>query len=350
MLLTGIEELEMPHKDPLGHHLFEQRLSLCPALIKQMLEHPVNVIPSTLSKNFVVTGIGSSEAHARFFAYLINRYTSSTATFSPIINFYENNFPKNHDTTLVVFSQALSPNAQLAINNRPDFDHLILFTGQIDKNNEIFQNLSQEKQTIIQFPVPDEKQLLIRILGPLCGYLSIIQFINHNWHNCIPECNKKDLLTAINKIPSSINYDSFFTNAPQGLILLMGSPLCEYSQNLAYKFLEGLFISMPSIIDYLSFAHGTLQQLINKPKLIIHFKQNSLPDTTLSLKADNIIQQTSSTILNIPSHLPTPWNIFEYELTLNYLILAGMKKWNINQINWPGKTLDLDLYQINRNI
>lgn len=334
-----------PESPEAGIHLFEERLSLCPVIIKKMLDNPVNIKLPILPENLIVTGIGSSKAHARFFVDLINRYTPSHASFLPLINFYKDNFANNKNTTLVVFSQALSPNAQLAMSKRNTFQHLILFTGCIDSSNELIQKLNQEKQTIIHYPVPEEKKLLIRILGPLCCYLSVIQFINHNWHNPIPECNHNVLLSAINK--KAINPDFFLTHAKQGIIFLMGSPTSEYSQNLAYKFLEGLFLTTPTITDYLSLVHGTFQQLINNPKLILNF-QHASGDKTLSLKANTIIEQTTSKILEISSDLPPPWDIFEYEMILNHLVLAGLKKWKIDQITWPGKGLDIEIYKISK--
>ncbi len=334
-------------EDPLGHKYFETLLSQCPATLQTMVEQPIMTTLPLVTENFTVTGIGSSEAHARFFVHLINHYTESKAYFLPLISFYKTDLKRKKDTSLVVFTQGMSPNAHIAINRRQLFQHLILFTGQTLQSNEVLKILYQERQTIIELPAQHEKGLLIRILGPLCGYLSILQFINHNWDNIIPPCNKdlsEVLFQTQNKGKS--NSDYFLSNNPKNIILLLGSPLCEYSQNLAYKFLEGLFLPLPTSVDYLSFAHGTFQQWINDPKLIIFFTQNSSADIELYRRAYSMVEEAKSKTIEISSELTPPWNIFEYEMILNHLILAGIKKFDINQRNWPGKNLDYVIYSL----
>ena len=117
--------------------------------------------------------------------------------------------------------------------------------------------------------------MLLRVVGPLAGYLAAIQFVDQNWKKSIHPCNNSDLIAAIRSARKNVpeNLLDSLKTTQKGSILIMSAPLCEYAQNLAYKFLEGLFARTPTIIDYLSFSHGTFQQLITDPMPIIIFRK-----------------------------------------------------------------------------
>src|ERR1700719_1113888 len=79
----GMSKYGINLNDPeiLGHYLLEKRIAKCPEIIQGMLNFPVYCKMHELPQHFTVTGIGSSEAHGKFFVHLINRYTSSSANF-----------------------------------------------------------------------------------------------------------------------------------------------------------------------------------------------------------------------------------------------------------------------------
>lgn len=345
----------MVKEDPLGHRLLRDRITQCPEVIQSMLESPIKAKIAELPKQFIVTGIGSSEAHGKFFTDLVNRYTSSNATFLNLSNFYTvlPKTAKEKESILVVFSQGVSPNALLAINQRHLFKQLILFTstttpGAKNSHGELVKTLKAEGHLVIQFPLENEYTLLIRIIGPLTGYLAAIQFVNQNWSKSIHPCDNKDLISAIRNAHENTpkNVMEALEGMKKSVILLMPAPLCDYAQNLGYKFLEGLFVPMPTIVDYLSFGHGIFQQLVTDPRPIVIFKENTIESQLLYNRAKQMIKDTKSKTIEITSNLPPPWNVFEYEAILNHLILNGIEKWSIDQISWPGKGLDGNLYDI----
>lgn len=345
----------MESNDPLGHKLLEKRFEQCSDLIQSILVTPIQPLKKCTGQ-FIVTGIGSSEAHARFFTYLINKYGKTktyTANFYNLSEFYnlKNDTKKYQNSTLVVFSQGLSPNAQLAINQRSIFKKLILFTAT---HGELPNHLAQEKHQVIYFPPEKEYDLLLRIQGPLTGYLTILQALKP-WIN-IPHCEDKILMKITQKYSNPKSKQAFknklniIKNMKKNSIILLPPSTIEYGQNLAYKFLEGLFFPLPTIVDFLSFAHGYFQQLISNPKPVIilsdnTFKKTKLYQNTLKLLTSHLGKQW---IMEIHSTLPTPWTIFEYEMIFNNLILQGIKKYKINQKDWPGKGLDGPIYNINK--
>lgn len=345
----------MQKDDILGHCLLEDRISKCPEIIQNMMETPIRAKMTERPEHFTVTGIGSSEAHGRFFTDLINRYTTSSATFLNLSNFYTvlPQTAKSKESVLVIFSQGISPNSLLAINQRSSFRNIVLFTstttvGSKTTHAELVKTLKTQGHTVIQYPLENEYALLVRVIGPLTGYLAVIQFINRNWNKSIHPCSSSDIVLAIKEAHKNIPINAIdaLEDMKRGSLMLMTAPLCEYAQNLAYKFLEGLFVPMPTIIDYLSFGHGVFQQLVTEPRPIIIFKENTVESQLLYNRAKPMIEVTQSKTIEFTSNLPPPWNIFEYEAILNCLILHGIKKWSIDQIVWPGKNLDQGLYNI----
>ena len=326
--------------DPLGHKLLQERIEESIELAAEMLDYVLFNKTAAVGERFIVTGIGSSEAHGRYFEELVNRYTPAIARFVPLGNFFSEKNLGDKKNTLVLFSQGLSPNAQIALIREKEFKHSIIFTSK--KLGE------SKRRTVINIPIENEDGLLLRVIGPLLGYISIIQFININWPKSIPQVNPKVLITALSNSDklrvNKLTLEAF----KRGVVLLTEGQLCEYGKNLAYKLQEGAFIPMPPILDYLAFSHGTFQELIVNPKLVITLRTKNKADQYLHNKAKMLFKESNALPLEISSELPAPWNVLEFEMTLNYFILKVIKKLKINQKEWPGKTKDASLYNINK--
>lgn len=338
--------------DPFGYKLLHQRLKTSHQVIQSILK--TAKIPSILnpSNHFTVTGVGSSEAHARFFALLINQYTTSTAIFEPLSNFLHPIKKSKKHSTLVLFSQGLSPNSFLALKQRTIFKNTILFTA-IDTNSQhtekvrILNDLETENATIVNIPTQDEYGLLLRIIGPLAAYLIIIQFIQKNWETTLPYCSDENISSAIIEAKNHLNppvIADFSRDLKKGSLIISSPPTSEYAQNLAYKLMEGLFVPQPAIVDILSFPHGHFQELCKNPKPVI------LLDSTENNPIFDILQEliiaSKAPFLKISSSLPHPYSILEYEATLNHLVDNLMMPLQVNQVDWPGKNLDLAMYNI----
>jgi len=345
-------------EEPLGHRLLESRIERCASIIESLIELPVRPRLPHIPQHFVITGIGSSEAHARFFVNLINEYSTATAHFAPISSFLNSAKIEYKQSTLVVISQGICPNAMLPLNQSHEFEHTVLFTavtetGAIESGSKdkirILKKLYAENQTIINFPIEHEDNLLLRVIGPIAGYLAIIQFINLHWPDAIPSCPYKDLLNAIHqakeKVPPSL-IEEFPKDIKSGSILLAQSPLSQYIHNLSSKFIEGLFVSQPHIIDYLSFAHGPFQQWTVNPIPVIIFDSGTSTENILYEQITPLLKVTESSVWRIISDLPPPWSILEFEAIINQFILQVIKNTNINLRNWPGKDQDKSLYNI----
>ena len=121
----------MTPADKSGHQLLASRLAQIPAVLTQMLARPPAPLqPATLAAtHFIVTGTGSSEAHARYLAMLLNLHTRRTASYLPLSGFTAAHREAFAGRTLVVFSQGVSPNAQIALNRHREFAHTVLFSA-----------------------------------------------------------------------------------------------------------------------------------------------------------------------------------------------------------------------------
>ncbi len=162
--------------DPLGHTLLSERLGMIPDVLSEMLVRgaaPLN--SATLaSQRFVVTGTGSSEAHARYLSTLINLHTDRAAAYLPLSGFVDAPIANFSGKTLVVFSQGVSPNAQIALQRGGDFEHLILFTATTPKAAEaagkpdraqLLRALMDSGGELVEFPLAEEYTTLIRFVG-----------------------------------------------------------------------------------------------------------------------------------------------------------------------------------------
>ncbi len=344
--------------DPLGHALLARRLEQIPDVLAAMLARgPAPLKPATLaSTRFIITGTGSSEAHARYLAMLLNLHTERTATYLPLSGFIAQNKPAFTGKTLVVFSQGISPNAQIALRQRHDFAHTILFSSTTPataraagKNDRaaLLESLLAEGGEPVEFPLAEEYTTLLRFVGPMAGYLAALQF-TAQFADCrfaVPSA--VPLLRLLATPPPADLFEAMRT-APmrfaRGFSLVAAAPISEFAQNLACKFMEGIFWPCPTVSDFLQFAHGPFQQTTAHPHPVV-ILQGDLPiEQELVARSLAMLREVGLSAHVIHVAAPPLLSIFGFESALNHLVLALMKQFGIDQINWPGKGRDDRLY------
>jgi len=349
--------------DPLGHNLIEQRLAQIPSLLIKMLEDAPNTLSSTTlaAQSFILTGIGSSEAHARYLTFLLNLHTNRQATF---INFtglknMANMF--SSDRILILFSQGLSPNAQMVLKYGQEyFSHVLLFTSMNEEQlTKKCPWIHIDKIEIIQFPLYNEYVTLIRVIGPICGFLATIIFIQRLINKKLIEadrlieiCITKSSSFSLLREAMINDYQQQFSHGP--FYLILSSPLTSVCQNLCYKFVEGVYWTSPIVCDYLQFAHGPFQQIrsiTNRTSAIVCIVDRSNPlDIELEHRLQQMVNECNNEkyLINIYtlylSSSSVIYSIFELEMELNRLIFEIMRANGCDQIHWPGKGQDQPLY------
>ena len=344
--------------DPLGHDLLASRLARIPTIIAEMLARgPVPLAPRSLAaQRFIITGTGSSEAHARYLVMLLNLYTDRAAAYLPLSGFVESPPDAFAGKTLVVWSQGVSPNAQIALRRRGDFAHCILFSattpaaaraaGKPDRAL-LLEGLLAQGGELVEFPLAEEYTTLIRVVGPVAGYLAALQFVAQlgccrfqpptpaNLLPLLEAAPPADLQEAMIRLPSAFS---------AGFNLVTAAPISDFAQNLACKFMEGVFWPCPPISDFLQFAHGPFQQMTAHPHPVVILQGGSPAEAELVNRSLGMLREVGLSAFVIRVDAPPLYSIFGFEAALNRLVYAVLRHLRIDQVNWPGKGRDDLLY------
>ncbi|MCC5025139.1 MAG: creatininase [Candidatus Synoicihabitans palmerolidicus] len=344
--------------DPFGHNLLAQRLQLIPQILTDMLTAgPRPLSPRSLaSQRFIVTGTGSSEAHARYLATLLNLHSDLAAAYLPLSGFVDAPPAMFAGKTLVVFSQGVSPNAQIALQRGRDFAHTILFTatspeaaetaGKTDRAR-LLRSILDQRGELVEFPLAEEYTTLIRFVGPLAGYLTALQFTAQFSSSRVILPTAADLAPLLAaKAPSQLRdamcqLPSEFAG---GLNVITAAPISDFSQNLACKFMEGLYWTCPSISDFLQFAHGPFQQMTAHPKPAIILQGDGPREAEMVQRGVDMLRGVGASAFVIQVPAPPLLSIFGFEAALNDLVFQAMRHLGVDQVNWPGKGRDDQLY------
>ncbi|MFM7803040.1 MAG: hypothetical protein ACKPGK_00895, partial [Verrucomicrobiota bacterium] len=243
--------------------------------------------PRLRPRRVVATGPGSSEAHARYLVWFLNRFTDIPAEFLPTGALVEPVDPARfRDRTLVVFNQGLSAAGRIALGHRAGFDSTVLFTSATaeglrrsgrTERLECLEPLERDDTVeIIRFPLEDEYTILIRVVGPALGFLAA-----RLWAGSFARpgdfCGDPRSLGIEAARAFRAGRDAGHEAWPRmdgaafsrGFVLLASPDLSEYLQNVVYKFVEGLFRPAPALQELLQFAHGPFQQLTASPRPVV---------------------------------------------------------------------------------
>ena len=344
--------------DPLGHALLAARIAAIPATLADMLARgPAPLLPATLTtRHFLITGTGSSEAHARYLVMLLNLYTDRAATYLPLSGFVDPAPGAFAGKTLVVFSQGVSPNAQIALRRRREFAHTILFSSTTPEaaraagkpeRAALLQGILDEGGELVEFPLAEEYTTLIRFVGPMAGYLAALQFAAQfpgaraplptgaRLAALLSATAPAELRDAMLRLPSAWS---------GGFNLVTAAPISDFSQNLACKFMEGVYWPCPPISDFLQFAHGPFQQMNAHPKPVIILQGGSAAEAEMVDRSVRMLHEVGLAAFVVRIEAPPLYSIFGYEAALNDLVFRVMRHLRVNQVDWPGKGRDDLLY------
>jgi len=297
--------------DSKGHYILQQRIKNSDFYLSNMKKPEFEF---QKDKKYLVTGIGSSEAHAKYLVHMGNK-NGLNMIFIPINGIRSNS--RNVYDNLILFSQGLSPHGLKPLNYF-DKSNIILFTA-VTKNNQNKDKLEvlDKVSDIINYPLEDEYDILIRTIGPICGFNLIDKMFN--------KLNSQ--LKGYYLVPNEF-ISNIYKN--QSITLVLSYPLTEYYKNLEYKFVEGAFIKTVNVVDELSFAHGYYQNVTHwGSNFILINLENTNINTLLSDKNTFDIESES---------------LVEIEHIINIIILKLIRLVNINQRCWTGKDTQNFIY------
>lgn len=338
-----------------GYSRMRERIDSIPGRLREMVDHPVPQLPSDLAeKGLVATGVGSSEAAARYFVFLLQQ-SGVRAVFRPQSVFY-GTLPclTGPAPYLAVFSQGLSPNAQMVLTRRSSFGGTLLITSataegqrRADKADraDLLEQLEREGATVMVHPMENEYEILPRFVGPVCSMMAVAQMVGHLNPELCPLCQ------LLNKLPDMGNDLSKAELGARGKDLLSGTNFfftnstSQYAQNLSCKILETLFRPAPGIYDALTYAHGPFQLDSVKKGANWIFCADDSNELELVETLFPLFERGGACRV-ITSPVPPPLSIFYYEFFLNSLLLHTLETLDVDLIDWPGKGLDGEGYGI----
>ncbi|TVP75241.1 MAG: hypothetical protein EA353_14335 [Puniceicoccaceae bacterium] len=329
----------------------EQRLAALPDQIGASLASELPRLPLWLATagHYLATGLGSSEAAARYFVSLLTTRDACRASFRATGTFYSPQ-PKRAKTVLVVFSQGLSANACIALEHRSQFAGVVLVTsstveglrteGQEQKAAALAE-LERDGVMLIPHPMANEYTILPRFIGPACSLVAAHHLARLVGAEPPDFPDQAELARLLRSAGSSepAELDAWAAELSAGAAFNFTNGTVEYAQNLAAKVMESLYQPPPICRDVLLHAHGPFQVDVAKPCPQWLFTTEAAAEQALCERLYPLFAHTTQP-RTIVSPLPEPFAIFYYECFLNRIVCHAVRAAGIDLIDWPGKGLD----------
>ena len=263
-------------------------------------------------------------------------------------------FPRAGDPRdlLVVFSQALSPNARLALVDPASWQSVVLVTAAATSRDparrEALEALRAAGVHVLETAGADEFGALLRIEGPLAAYRAAF---------ALAEALGAPAPAELAKVPDAMARalreatERAAELAPRlvadELLLLASGPHREAVENLRLKFVEGLLRSVPPVSDPIEVAHGPFQALFAKRASLLAFTRPDGPHERDRLaRLRHMLDPERHQLVSIDATLPGFLAIFEHEVQASALVLAAMEHAGIEPADWPGRGRDGPLYAL----
>jgi fructoselysine-6-P-deglycase FrlB-like protein len=346
--------------DALGLQSLGQRLRALPQQAIEYLQQPFSLSKRqrlSIGRDLVLCGTGSSLAHAYYLQHLLQAAPAlrvRVLTLSAFLDLPASTSFKR--SCLVVLSQGLSPNAQLALRARKQFASCVLFTAATPSGQKaagrpervaLLEQLARERALIVPFPVENEYETLLRVTGPFSGYLACYRFASSLTRGVkqvqLPELQASDLLSALARAQNA-GARASLQGLAKGVQIICSAQLAAYAQNLEYKFIEGALLANTSLCDVLAYAHGPFQRAVaqRSPALCLDLSPAILG------RVKQMQRRAKLPCISYHAQLPEALRVLEYEAFLNALLLKVMQRRKTNQRHWPGQGWDRPLYQLDR--
>jgi creatinine amidohydrolase len=316
-----------------GVELLRRRCAQVPealaTLAERLLQGPP--LPALLSPLFT-TGIGCSEGPARLLAELLLRQ-GRLARFLPLSSFLAPPWPPAA-RVLVLFSQGLSPNAQLAFQHQQRHEQFVLVTGLTPSHPRLAA--LRPDACCLSLPTDDEQGLLVRLLGPAQATLLALAL------GAGPPPSPEQLRDALEAARARAL--ALGPLPPGGLALLASAGYATLCEGLRWRLLEGLLTPRVQLWDALAVAHGPFQGFHTEEIALIGLEHHpscaALHDRLASML------RPGHGLLRLTSTLDEPWCLLEHLVQLDALMVATASARGLPLSPWPGQGEDGPLYNL----
>jgi GTP cyclohydrolase II len=291
-------------------------------------------------RRIVATGVGSSAAHAALLAHVL-RAAGRDAVVEPLSAFLGAP-PAAPDDALVVFSQGLSPNAEIALAAPERWRRVVLVTALTDASR--LDPLRARGVVVHTIDGADEFGTLVRVIGPMTGYWGALQVAAALGGPAVPDVAPVlDALARVAAPPVAAEL------LEQPLALVTSGSYGALAVNLQYKVMEGMLLPMPPVWDVLHLAHGPFQQRFEgRATFLALSRADASGEDELLARLGAMLVPERHTLVRLPASLPGVLAVFEHEVLLNALLVAYLGARAVNQVEWPGRGRDAPLYGFSR--
>lgn len=339
-----LEWICIEKEDKKGHTILRNRIRSSFSYLDKInnVKKIYDIVPK--DNRIYVTGIGTSEAHAKYFVHLANKNMYNCQFLSNMF-FYENSLDLTN-AYLIVITQGMSPHGIIPLENHNiDLSKVILLTAVTvpDKSNiELGINMSDKKNklmslqenglTVYNFPLENEYITLIRTIGPLCGYDLVYKMFN----------DKKEIDPATFKSYPDYRFIKEIIKSRR-VIIVLPYPFIQYYQNLKFKLIEGAFLESVEVVGELDLAHGIYQ---NAEHYREHKKMSCFILVNITRESVKNLLEKSYPIWEINTTTKDDMTILEIEHLFNILTLNLITELDIDQVSWYGKETQKMIYEL----
>jgi creatinine amidohydrolase len=295
------------------------------------------------------TGAGSSAAHARWLAMLLTEELGLPARFVPLGGFP---LPPDPRDVLIVFSQALSPNARLALTEPGGWLRTVLVTAALLSRDPARRAAAEAVRAagagIVESTAADELGTLLRIEGPLAGYVAALRLARSLGLPPHPELTRAPAAFAAACASAAARCGELAPRlASDELLLLASGAYAEATDNLRLKWVEGLRRPAPPVCDPLEFAHGPFQAIAGRRATLLALARPDAPHERERLRRlSEMLDRDRHLLVPIEAKLPGFLAIFEHEAWMSTLVIAAMEHAGLDPADWPGRGADAPLYAL----
>ena len=346
--------------------LLAARLRAAPALVRDAAERPMPALPflPTAARAILVTGLGSSAAHARLLAHLLADVAGLPARAVPAGAFVaERSDPRD---ALIVFSQGLSPNARLALRDPGGWLGVVLVTAATARSRDagkraVLAAVTGAGGRVVPLPGGEEAGLLLRVAGPLAGYAVAYRLAAAIARAAAPEPARRTgrdeaalrldvprIVTAMRRaaaLAARLPHDLFDGE----LALLASGGYGALVDNFALTIGEGLFQPPPPVWDLLDFAHGPFQELFARRATFLALtRRGAVGEADLLVRTARMLDRRRHRLVRLPATLPGAQALFEHQALLDGVLLRAIAARGVDQARWPGRGRDGALYGLAR--
>jgi len=361
------DEAAAPGGGEPGLRLLAERMAEVPDALRAAarLGEPALGFDPRAVRHIIVTGVGSSAAHARLLAHLLAEEVGLAARAVAPGAFLGAPPPAARDDALVVFSQGLSPNARFALAAPRAWRAVVLVTAAREaalrargdtERSRLLAALREAGAGLVELPGEDEYGTLLRVLGPAAGIVRALALA-------------RAAARAAGRPPGpGLRLDleracALVAGAPERLEQALGAldpaslqaPLAFLSSgtyldlvsNLQRKVLEGLLRPWPPVFDLLELAHGAFQQASAGPALWIALTRRDAPqELPLLERARAMLDPARHALLALEAELPGAGALLEHEALLNAFVLRLLRRSRVDPAHWPGREREGLLYDL----